>query len=152
MSNYTEKQRKCFNEFFSLIVKSFPSCLVSSTEMLNTQTALSKTDAEHLIDKLCEDKWLEKEKGKVSLGVRSLIELKEVLSSQLSVTQAELLDKDTAEPPKCFACKGLVVRAKSCKKCKEKKDCTYLHVYCEARLVSAENRNKICPKCKSAWN
>eukprot|EP01091_Cochliopodium_minus_P008040 TRINITY_DN17937_c0_g1_i1.p1 TRINITY_DN17937_c0_g1~~TRINITY_DN17937_c0_g1_i1.p1 ORF type:complete len:221 (+),score=45.38 TRINITY_DN17937_c0_g1_i1:37-663(+) len=134
MSKYTEKQREVYKIIIDLILKKFPKTKIGSIELLNEVKGFKKTELEFLLEKLCEDMWLAKKKGRIYLGLRTIIELKEYVLSELSNSESEY--------PKCVSCKELVVKPKICLHCKKNKTETFLHKRC---------KKDVCPSCKTKF-
>lgn len=107
-------------------------CVVSAEE-----SSLSKTDAEELVNRFCEDGWLRKEQGEVGLSDRALIELQQYLTEEY---------KD--EMRTCGLCKetatcGVV----ACEACQEE-ETVYLHPVCFERMRDGGRSQVHCPKCR----
>lgn len=112
--------------------------VISTTQAINLSSsitpAISKRQANDAIERMVMDYWLFEEKGDLSLGVRSLLELRPYLK--------ELYGDHLAE---CVLCSELVTRGDQCENCKVK-----LHENCSRRLFSGKDVRK-CPSCAEPW-
>ena len=145
MSKYTEKEREVFKSLLISILHKFPNTKMGSIEIQNTQKGLKKTELEILLERLAQDNWIKiNEKGLVSIGLRTIIEMKEFLISELTPKNEEENENNNQNDyPKCFSCKEFVIKPKTCKNCTKHNNPTYLHKRCK--------RDNNCPKCKTSY-
>ncbi|XP_022235247.1 non-structural maintenance of chromosomes element 1 homolog isoform X1 [Limulus polyphemus] len=136
-SDYSSADLELFKKILEKVVLA-DNGVISSMVVLNLthelEKRMSKKEAEHLLARLVEDKWLIQEEGEISLSPRTLIEmdkyLKEMFGENLQT---------------CLMCKQIVLKGKSCKDCQIK-----LHGHCANRCFQGRGRAQ-CPRCGCDW-
>jgi predicted transcriptional regulator len=148
MSKYTEKEREIFKSVLDSILKNFPKTKIGEIELQNTQKTMKKSEFEYFLNRLCQENWINKsQKGKIFIGLRTIVEMKDFLISELSShsnQENENNNNDQNDYPKCFSCKEFVVKPKFCKNCLKTETPTYLHKRCKKEAT--------CPRCKQIFN
>ncbi|XP_060116985.1 non-structural maintenance of chromosomes element 1 homolog [Heteronotia binoei] len=137
-SDYSEMELELFKKTMDLIILS-ENGFASSTDTLNLADQLKpkkmkKREAEHVLQRLVQDKWLAEKEGKFTLHPRCILELEQYILSHYP---------DTAR--KCHICHALVIQSQVCGDCG-----ISVHAPCLARYFQggAEPR---CPHCKQFW-
>ncbi|ESO87581.1 hypothetical protein LOTGIDRAFT_127737 [Lottia gigantea] len=140
-SEYTPTELEYYKKLIETIVETEEG-YIGSMEALNlvehlTKTKkMTKTDAENLLQRLQESKWVTVKNGEISLSTRTILEL-------------EMYIKDTyPEITKlCEICKKLCIKGQSCDDCGVK-----LHIRCATNIFSKQTQRK-CPgqNCNAAW-
>ncbi|XP_035826179.1 non-structural maintenance of chromosomes element 1 homolog isoform X2 [Aplysia californica] len=109
---------------------------VNLTERLEKK--MGKEDAEIFFEKLERDKWIKKDKnGKISLSVRSLLELEQYLKE----VYADYVKS-------CGICDKICLLGETCSSCGVK-----LHLQCAKNLFSRQGDDRKCPSydCRAPW-
>ncbi|KAJ3271621.1 Non-structural maintenance of chromosomes element 1 [Terramyces sp. JEL0728] len=125
------------NEIDSILTSDSTSLDLSSTDALNSCSKLvppiTKQAAEIALDKLVADNWLISVKGRISLGLSSILELDLYLKQQF----ADYIKT-------CLFCKEVILnKHEYC----DTNDCNAVaHVHCIAK-----NPTKKCPECREEW-
>ncbi|KAL0269732.1 UNVERIFIED_CONTAM: hypothetical protein PYX00_007366 [Menopon gallinae] len=112
---------------------------VSEITCLNvtTSTNAKKSSIQSSLQRLIQDKWVVSESGKISLGMRSLLELELPIKNQYS-NYIKF----------CGLCKSLVMQGITCQECESRTHFHCLEKYCQLNNLSATNR--VCPICKES--
>eukprot|EP01087_Luapelamoeba_hula_P015972 TRINITY_DN4856_c0_g1_i1.p1 TRINITY_DN4856_c0_g1~~TRINITY_DN4856_c0_g1_i1.p1 ORF type:complete len:283 (+),score=64.07 TRINITY_DN4856_c0_g1_i1:109-957(+) len=111
---------------------------VSTTDALNLSGQIPKKTAEGVIAALVEDNWLsETTKGRVTFGVRTMLELRPYLK--------DIYDEVLVE---CVICHDLVIYGD---KCPNTKCQTKLHHHCGRRFFKTSKDKPRCPSCTTVW-
>lgn len=137
-SDYSEMELELFKKTMDLIVLS-ENGFASSTEILNLADQLKpkkmkKREAEQVLQRLVEDKWLSEKEGEFTLHPRGILELEQYILSHYP---------DTAR--KCHICHALVVQSQVCADCG-----VAVHAPCLARYFRGKAEPR-CPRCKQFW-
>ena len=108
---------------------------LGSKDALNLIEKYNKESAQDAIARFVKDRWLEEDdKGILSLGVRSYIELQTYLKEMYGDYLAD-----------CVTCKDLVTKGEQCANCEAK-----MHTRCKIKLYG-NKENKRCPDCGRYW-
>ncbi|KAI9105715.1 Nse1 non-SMC component of SMC5-6 complex-domain-containing protein [Phlyctochytrium arcticum] len=131
-----------FKHLIELIVNANGEAFeLSSTAALSEATkmkpAMSKKDAESLIERLVKNKWLVDRNGLLSLSLRTILEL-----------QTYLKESYADQIHECTLCMEIVTTDHV--RCGESNCATRLHAYC-SNSYFARQTNKICPTCQRPW-
>nr|XP_056722520.1 non-structural maintenance of chromosomes element 1 homolog [Euleptes europaea] len=137
-SDYSETELELFKKTMDLIVLS-ENGFVSSTAVLNLADQLKpkkmkKKEAEQVLRRFVQDKWLSEKEGEVTLHTRCILELEQYILSHYP---------DTAR--KCHICHTLVIQSQVCADCG-----VAMHSPCLARYFQAQTEPR-CPQCKQFW-
>ncbi|KAJ3253989.1 Non-structural maintenance of chromosomes element 1 [Boothiomyces macroporosus] len=125
------------DEIDSILTSDGTALDISSTEVLNSCSKLvppiSKQHGEEALNKLIAENWLISDKGRISLGLASILELDLYLKQQYA---------DYVKT--CVLCKEVILNKHDyC----ETNDCNSVaHIHCIVK-----NPTKKCPDCKSEW-
>ncbi|XP_061425787.1 non-structural maintenance of chromosomes element 1 homolog [Lethenteron reissneri] len=136
-SDYSEVELELFNKTMELIVDSGVG-MASSMDILNLVDQLQckkmkKDNAELLLQRLVQDKWLCMENGYLSLSPRCLIEMDPFIRSRFGNVEI------------CYLCHKIALKGQVCSNCSVK-----VHAPCSAKFFK-RNRSRVCPRCKSPW-
>ncbi|KAL5017578.1 hypothetical protein ScPMuIL_007167 [Solemya velum] len=140
-SDYTTNELELFKKIVEFIVVESATGEIGSIEVVNLTEKLdrrmSKNDAENLINRMEEDKWIRVKQGRISLGTRAILELEQYILS---------VYPDSATI--CNLCNKLCLKGQTCGSC----DCK-LHFHCASRLFRGQDEPK-CPKagCGEIWS
>lgn len=98
---------------------------------------VSAREAEATIKLFVNDGWLHEKDGKISVGIRTIVELKPYLLSHFELEGSE-----------CFVCHQIVTKGEKCvnTECKAK-----LHFSCSNRRFQVSNITPRCPLCSTNW-
>ncbi|XP_076441281.1 non-structural maintenance of chromosomes element 1 homolog isoform X3 [Babylonia areolata] len=138
-SDYTANELEFFKKLVEMIVET-EGC-VGSRAALNIVERLDKKmlkqDAEYLLERLCSEQWILQKEGKVSLSVRSILELNQYIQQ---------VYPDSVKV--CNICNLIVLKGESCEECGVK-----LHHHCAQRYFSNSRDNPRCPDndCGALW-
>ncbi|KAL4236146.1 Non-structural maintenance of chromosomes element 1 [Mactra antiquata] len=136
---YTQNELDFFKKLVESIITSEKGNIGSIAAVNisdNMSKKMSKSDAEDLLDRFIDGKWIGKTKnGRVYLGCRSVIELEQYLLSMY---------EDNAI--RCNLCKSLCTQGSSCNKCNIR-----IHHHCARKYFKTMTGQK-CPDCKTVWN
>ncbi|XP_048349187.1 non-structural maintenance of chromosomes element 1 homolog [Sphaerodactylus townsendi] len=137
-SDYTETELELFKKTMHQIVLS-ENGFVSSTKMLNVADQLKpkkmrKGDAEQVLRRLVQEKWLSEKEGEFTLHARCILELEQYILSHYP----DMVSK-------CHICHTLVIQKQVCPDCG-----IATHAHCLARYVQAQTE-PCCPHCKQFW-
>lgn len=111
---------------------------VANNMRMNIQDInVSAREAETTIKLLVNDGWLHENEGKISTGIRTIIELKSYLKSNFEL-----------EGDECFVCNQIVTKGEKCVnvECKAR-----LHFSCSNRRFQISNITPRCPVCSTHW-
>ncbi|XP_005100484.1 non-structural maintenance of chromosomes element 1 homolog isoform X1 [Aplysia californica] len=140
-STYTLNELELFKKLVEQIVNTEDGkvgslAAVNLTERLEKK--MGKEDAEIFFEKLERDKWIKKDKnGKISLSVRSLLELEQYLKE----VYADYVKS-------CGICDKICLLGETCSSCGVK-----LHLQCAKNLFSRQGDDRKCPSydCRAPW-
>ncbi|XP_077173232.1 non-structural maintenance of chromosomes element 1 homolog isoform X2 [Paroedura picta] len=137
-SNYSEAELELFKKTMDRIILS-ENGFVSSTEILNLADQLKpkkmrKREAEQVLQRLGQDKWLSEKEGEFTLHPRCILELEQYILSHYPESSC-----------KCHICHALVVQSQVCTECG-----ITMHMPCLARYCQGQAEPR-CPRCKQFW-
>ncbi|XP_033023562.1 non-structural maintenance of chromosomes element 1 homolog isoform X1 [Lacerta agilis] len=137
-SDYSENELELFKKTMDLIVLS-SNGFASSTEILNLADQLKpkkmkKMEAEQVLQRLVQDKWLSEKEGEYTLHLRCVLELEQYILRHY---------QDSAR--KCHVCHSLSIQSQVCEDCG-----IAMHLPCLAKYFQAQ-REPRCPNCKQFW-
>lgn len=137
-TDYTSNELDLFQQLLENVVESEEG-YVSSTVVLNLtdqlQKKMSKMEAQDLLDRFEEERWIIQANGKVSLSALSILEFDQYIRE----TYADIVVI-------CQLCKRIALQGDKCEKCDLK-----IHSHCSKRFFQNMSEKK-CPKCHSRWS
>ncbi|XP_072240634.1 non-structural maintenance of chromosomes element 1 homolog [Leuresthes tenuis] len=139
-SDYADNELELFRKTVDLIVSS-ENGKASSTEILNstdsmTSKKLKKSETEHLLTRLVNDKWFCEKQGEYSLSVRCIIEMEPYIRAMYQ-DQVKV----------CHICHNIAFQCQIC----ENPTCGIkIHNPCVARYFKGRTEPR-CPACDDFW-
>uniref|UniRef100_A0A3B3D6T3 Non-structural maintenance of chromosomes element 1 homolog n=1 Tax=Oryzias melastigma TaxID=30732 RepID=A0A3B3D6T3_ORYME len=139
-SDYADNELELFRKIVDLTVCS-ENGKVSSTDILNitdtmTTKKLKKSETEHLLSRLVQDKWLCEERGEYTLSARCIIEMEPYIRTMY---------QDHLKV--CHICHSLAFQCQIC----ENPTCGIkIHNPCVARYFKRRTEPR-CPSCDDFW-
>lgn len=137
-SRYSKDELEFFKKLVELIVNSDTGSLgsIDAVNIADSINRMSKKDAEDLLDKFENDKWIGQDTGRYYLATRGVLELEQYI-----------LDMYPGSAVKCEMCKKVCVQGDSCTSCGTK-----LHFHCGTRYFKGQQDIK-CPnsECRAPW-
>ncbi|KAK7501082.1 hypothetical protein BaRGS_00007567 [Batillaria attramentaria] len=136
-SDYSSSELDFFKKLVEQIVENDGA--IGSTAALNIVTQdkkLTKNDAQDLLLRLENDRWIMQKEGKVSLSIRSILELDQYIQ-----------DVYPDSVKKCNVCKQICLKGQMCEDCGVK-----IHIHCAIRFFHRQE-NPRCPDqdCGAQW-
>ncbi|XP_028843342.1 non-structural maintenance of chromosomes element 1 homolog [Denticeps clupeoides] len=138
-SDYAENELELFRKTMDLIVES-ESGSASSMDILNSADTLltrklKKKEAELVLQKFVQDKWLNEKHGSYSLSTRCIIEMDQYLRNTYQDLKV------------CHVCNNIALQSQIC----DNPMCGIrIHIPCVARFFKG-NSDPHCPECKDFW-
>ncbi|XP_037546249.1 non-structural maintenance of chromosomes element 1 homolog [Nematolebias whitei] len=139
-SDYTDNELELFRKTIDLVVGSEKGS-ASSTDILNstdtmTSKKLKKSETEHLLTRLVQDKWLCEKRGEYSLSTRCIIEMDSYIRTMYQ-DQVKM----------CHICHNVAFQCQIC----ENPNCGIkIHNPCVARYFKGKSEPQ-CPACEDFW-
>ncbi|XP_074553681.1 non-structural maintenance of chromosomes element 1 homolog [Halichoeres trimaculatus] len=139
-SDYADNELELFVKTMELIVSS-ENGKASSTDILNsadsmTSKKLKKSETEHLLSRLVQDKWLDEKRGDYTLSTRCIIEMEPYIRSMY---------QDHVKV--CHICHNIAIQSQIC----ENPVCGIkIHNPCVARYFQGKPEPR-CPACNDFW-
>uniref|UniRef100_UPI0037E84A4B non-structural maintenance of chromosomes element 1 homolog n=1 Tax=Semicossyphus pulcher TaxID=241346 RepID=UPI0037E84A4B len=139
-SDYADNELELFVKTMDLIVGS-ENGKASSTDILNsadslTSKKLKKSETEHLLNRLVQDKWLNEKTGQYTLSTRCIIEMEPYI---LAMYQDQV--------KVCHICHNIAIQSQIC----ENPTCGIkIHNPCVARYFKGRAEPR-CPACEDFW-
>lgn len=139
-SDYADNELELFVKTMDLIVGS-ENGKASSTDILNsadsmTSKKLKKSETEHLLSRLVQDKWLNEKRGEYTLSTRCIIEMEPYIRSMYQ-DQVKV----------CHICHNIAIQSQIC----ENPVCGIkIHNPCVARYFQGKPEPR-CPACNDFW-
>lgn len=139
-SDYADNELELFGKTIDLIVSS-DSGRVSSTDILNSADTLAtkklkKSETEHLLNRLVQDKWLNEKRGEYTLSTRCIIEMEPYIRTMYQ-DQVKV----------CHICRNIAIQSQIC----ENPTCGIkIHYHCVARYFKGRAEPH-CPACEDFW-
>ncbi|KAI8773810.1 non-structural maintenance of chromosomes element 1 isoform X2 [Biomphalaria glabrata] len=140
-STYTQSELELFKKLIEQIVDSEDGKIGSLAALSLTdkvEKRIGKEEAQEIFDRFERDKWIRKDRdGKISLSVRSLLELDQYLKDVYS----EFIKL-------CNICSKICLLGDTCANCGIK-----IHLKCAKSLFSRQGEKKTCPApdCRVVW-
>lgn len=134
-TKYSVQELGVINKWIDSIMQS-PHYLISIIDALNGAHPLSKQNAEALLDTLFNEGWMVERKGRISLGLRGLIELEGYLKSEYEGLES------------CELCKELVTIDSI--KCEGETCLAVMHQFC-FQTYFERVKDKNCLLCKQKF-
>ncbi|KAM6155342.1 non-structural maintenance of chromosomes element 1 homolog [Rhynchocyon petersi] len=137
-SDFAENELDLFRKALELIIDS-ESGFASSTNILNLVDQLQgkkmkKKDAEQVLQKFVQNKWLSEKEGEFTLHVRAILEMEQYIRETYP---------DSVKM--CNICHGLLIQGQSCETCGIR-----MHLYCVAKYFQSSSEPH-CPHCNDYW-
>ncbi|XP_007528016.1 non-structural maintenance of chromosomes element 1 homolog isoform X1 [Erinaceus europaeus] len=137
-SDYAENELDLFRKALELIIDS-ESGFASSTNILNLVDQLKgkrmrKKEAEQVLQKFVQNKWLIEKEGEFTLHGRAILEMEQYIRGMYP---------DSVKT--CNICHGLLIQGQSCETCGIR-----MHLPCVAKYFQA-NPEPHCPHCNDYW-
>ncbi|XP_054849012.1 non-structural maintenance of chromosomes element 1 homolog [Eublepharis macularius] len=134
----SETELELFKKIMDLIILS-ENGFASSTEILNSADQLKpkkmkKEEAEQVLRRLVQSKWLSEREGEYTLHTRCILELENYILGHYP---------DTAR--KCHICHSLLIQGQVCTACG-----IAMHLPCLAKYFRPQTEAR-CPHCKQFW-
>ncbi|XP_023148415.1 non-structural maintenance of chromosomes element 1 homolog isoform X1 [Amphiprion ocellaris] len=139
-SDYADNELELFKKTMDLIVGSEDG-KASSTDILNstdsmTTKKLKKSEIEHLLNRLVQDKWLSEKRGEYTLSTRCIIEMEPYIRAMYQ-DQVKV----------CHICHAIAFQCQIC----ENPTCGIkIHNPCVARYFKGRTEPR-CPACEDFW-
>lgn len=139
-ADYAENELELFRKIMDLIVES-DSGSASSTAILNSadkliSKKLKKKEAELVLNKFVQDKWLKEQDGEYTLSVRCIVEMEPYMRT---------IYQDMIKV--CYVCHNIALQCQVC----ENPSCEIkVHLPCVARYFRARS-DPHCPACNDFW-
>lgn len=139
-SDYADNELELFRKTMDLIVSS-ESGKVSSTDVLNiadtlTTKKLKKSEAEQVLNRLVQDKWINEKRGEFSLSTRCIIEMEPYIRRMYD-DQVKV----------CHICRNIALQ---CQICDSPTCAIKIHNPCVARYFKGRVEPR-CPACDEFW-
>uniref|UniRef100_A0A096MD80 Non-structural maintenance of chromosomes element 1 homolog n=1 Tax=Poecilia formosa TaxID=48698 RepID=A0A096MD80_POEFO len=141
-SDYADNELELFRKTLDLIVSS-ENGTASSTDILNstdtmTSKKLKKSETEHLLTRLVQDKWLCERRGEYTLSTRCIIEMEPYIRTMYQ-DQVKV----------CHICHNIAFQPK-CQICENPSCGIKIHNPCVARYFKGRVEPR-CPACDDFW-
>lgn len=137
-SDFAENELDLFRKALELIIDS-DTGFASSTNILNLVDKLKgkkmrKKEAEHVLQKFVQNKWLIEKEGEFTLHSRAILEMEQYIRETFS---------DSVKT--CNICHSLLIQGQSCGTCGIR-----MHLPCVAKYFQSNSRPR-CPNCEDCW-
>nr|XP_019573948.1 PREDICTED: non-structural maintenance of chromosomes element 1 homolog isoform X1 [Rhinolophus sinicus]XP_019573949.1 PREDICTED: non-structural maintenance of chromosomes element 1 homolog isoform X1 [Rhinolophus sinicus]XP_019573950.1 PREDICTED: non-structural maintenance of chromosomes element 1 homolog isoform X1 [Rhinolophus sinicus] len=137
-SDFAENELDLFRKALELIVDS-ETGFASSTNILNLVDQLKgkkmrKKDAEHVLQKFVQNKWLIEKEGDFTLHSRAILEMEQYIRE----THPDAMKV-------CNICHSLLIQGQSCDTCGIR-----MHLPCVAKYFQSSSEPR-CPNCNDYW-
>ncbi|XP_019505440.1 PREDICTED: non-structural maintenance of chromosomes element 1 homolog isoform X1 [Hipposideros armiger] len=137
-SDFAENELDLFRKALELIIDS-ETGFASSTNILNLVDQLKgkkmrKKEAEHVLQKFVQNKWLIEKEGDFTLHSRAILEMEQYIRE----THPEAMKI-------CNICHSLLIQGQSCDTCGIR-----MHLPCVAKYFQASSEPR-CPNCNDYW-
>ncbi|XP_024600024.1 non-structural maintenance of chromosomes element 1 homolog isoform X1 [Neophocaena asiaeorientalis asiaeorientalis] len=137
-SDFAENELDLFRKALELIIDS-ETGFASSTNILNLVDQLKgkkmrKKEAEHVLQKFVQNKWLIEKEGEFTLHGRAILEMEQYIRETYP---------DAVKV--CTICHSLLIQGQSCETCGIR-----MHLPCVAKYFQSHSELR-CPHCKDYW-
>ncbi|XP_055507254.1 non-structural maintenance of chromosomes element 1 homolog [Leucoraja erinacea] len=136
--DYTETELELFKKTLDLVLES-ESGIASSTDILNLADQLQpkkmkKKEAEQVLQRYVQDKWLCEAKGEYILSTRCIMELEQYIRNMYQDLVKE-----------CNICHNIAIQGQTCELCAAR-----IHLPCAAKYFQGRD-DPCCPHCREFW-